>query len=274
MRRIVAPLVLALALGGCRTAANYPAGGPRYVSPVRAEAAPGGGDTLRVVSFNIQYAKQIDSALVVFATDTALRRPDIVLLQEMDSAGTQRIADALGMGYVYYPASHRYATKRDFGNAILTRWPIVGDAKILLPHKGVFGGSQRIATAATLRIRGTTVRVYSVHLGTMINALPGARRQQLRTVLADADSFPRVIIGGDMNSHGVGKVARERGYAWPTDKGAKTTWLDRWDHVFVKGLAVPATGASGTITNIHHASDHKAVWARVVVPGAGASPGG
>jgi endonuclease/exonuclease/phosphatase family metal-dependent hydrolase len=258
--------VCLLLLGACRTGSNYASpSGPRYSGSIPAQQAPARhGDTLRIVSFNIQMAARVDSALVVLQADSGLWTADVVLLQEMDEAGTRRVAEALGMGFVYYPASHRFKTGRDFGNAVLTRWPIVEDAKILLPHMGVFGGTQRIATAATIRVRDSLVRVYSVHLGTLINATPVAQRGQLRAVLADANRFPRVIIGGDMNSHGAGKAARKKGYAWPTEHGPKTTRFGRWDHIFVKGLTPDTTG-SGTVMDIHHASDHKAVWARAIL---------
>jgi endonuclease/exonuclease/phosphatase family metal-dependent hydrolase len=124
---------------------------------------------------------------------------------------------------------------------------------------------QRIATGATIDVDGTRVRVYSTHLGTMVNATPSARGAQLGTVIADAAKYPRVIIGGDMNSHGVGGVAVRGGYAWPTKDGPKTTKFGRWDHIFIRGLAAPATGASGTVLNGHGTSDHIPVWAVALV---------
>jgi endonuclease/exonuclease/phosphatase family metal-dependent hydrolase len=267
MRIRSAAVAALLLLGACRTGSNYSAAdGPRYAGPIPRQPAPERrGDTLRIVSFNIEMAARVDSALFVLQADPRLSTADVVLLQEMDERGTRRVAESLGMGFVYYPASRRFKTGRDFGNAVLTRWPIVEDAKILLPHMGVLGGTQRIATAATIRVGDSLVRVYSVHLGTLINATPVAQRGQLRTVLADADRYPRVIIGGDMNSHGAGKAARKKGYAWPTEHGPKTTWLGRWDHIFLKGLAPDSTG-SGTVTDMHHASDHRAVWATAILP--------
>jgi hypothetical protein len=59
--------------------------------------------TLRVVTFNIQFARHIDSAMALLATAEPLAGADIITLQEMDAPGTSRIAAALGMSYVYYP---------------------------------------------------------------------------------------------------------------------------------------------------------------------------
>jgi endonuclease/exonuclease/phosphatase family metal-dependent hydrolase len=105
------------------------------------------------------------------------------------------------------------------------------------------------------------VRVYSAHLATFVNVGPGARREQLRAILADAERYPRVVIGGDMNSPSVGRVAREAGYAWPTEKGPRTALVARLDHIFLKGLASPGRAAAGTVLDVRSASDHRAVWA-------------
>jgi endonuclease/exonuclease/phosphatase family metal-dependent hydrolase len=164
------------------------------------------------------------------------------------------------MGYVYYPGTFSLKTQRDFGNAVLSRWPIVSDAKILLPHVGVFGQLQRTATAATIQVGPAAIRVYSTHLGTLINATPASQRAQLQTILDDAERYPQVVIGGDMNSHGVVRVARDHGYEWPTELGPRTTVFGRWDHIVLKGLWSPGPAASGTVLDVRGASDHRPVW--------------
>ncbi len=260
--RAAAVLALSL-LAGCRSGLNYPGPvGPRYAGAPPAAAARGArGDTLRVVTFNIAFARRVDGAIALLASEPALRGADVLLLQEMDAAGTRRIAEALGLGYVYYPAISHHRTHRDFGNAVLSRWPIVEDAKIVLPHRSRYAHTQRTATAATLRVGDTPVRVYSVHLGTVVDVGPGARREQLRAVLADAARYPRAIVGGDLNDTGVGRVARDAGYAWPTERGPRTMRLGRVDHVFLRGLASPDTAAAGTVADTRGASDHRPVWA-------------
>lgn len=257
-------LVILALLAGCRTGRNYPSPeGPRYAGGPRVTQIGGGNhrDTLRIVTFNIELAQQVDSAIAVLASDPALRGADILLLQEMDQAASRRIADTLGMWYVYYPAVFRLRTRRDFGNAVLSRWPIVQDRKIVLPHLARIVRSQRVATAATIRVDQSLVRVYSTHLGTMAGVAPSGRRDQLRTILADAEHYPRVVIGGDLNDAGIGQVARKAGYSWPTEHGPKTTRLGRLDHIFLKGLGSPDSGATGTIVDVRRSSDHRPVWA-------------
>jgi endonuclease/exonuclease/phosphatase family metal-dependent hydrolase len=110
-------------------------------------------------------------------------------------------------------------------------------------------------------VNQSLVRVYSVHLGTMAGLAPGPRRDQLRTILMDAERHSHVVIGGDMNDPGIGQIAREAGYAWPTQRGPNTTPLGRLDHIFFKGLGTPDSGAAGTVLNVRRASDHRPVWA-------------
>ena len=256
---------LLLLIAGCITPHNYMTiDGPRYsaAAPLWDRPAP---DTIRIVSFNIQYAIRVDSAISVLALDPVLKRADVVLLQEMDAAGTQRIAGVLDMGYVYYPATRHFKHDRDFGNAVLSRWPIVADRKLVLPHLARVAGTARGATAATIRFGTEDVRFYSTHLGTIANVSNGQRRDQLRTILEDAAQYDRVVIGGDMNDGGVGSVAVEKGYAWPTREGPRTAAIGRLDHIFVKGLQMPDNAAAGTVLENRNSSDHRPIWAVVLL---------
>jgi endonuclease/exonuclease/phosphatase family metal-dependent hydrolase len=270
LKRVHATVLLALLLlAGCRTGRNYPSTeGPRYAGgrstqPISDSA---GAAMLRVVSFNIEFAQQVDSAIALLTSDPALRDADVLLLQEMNEDATRRVAEALGMWYVYYPAIYHLRTKRHFGNAVLSRWPIVDDKKILLPHHSRFARTQRTATAATIRVGRSMVRVYSTHLGTMTDVESAARRNQLRAILADAARFERVVLGGDMNDVSVGRMVLDQGYTWPTRRGPDTSWLGRLDHIFFKGMKSPDGTAAGTVLDVRKASDHLPVWAIAILP--------
>ncbi len=262
-RRFSLPILAVFALVSCRAGRNYSDPiAPRWIGAAPSVPAVT-NDTLRVVSFNIQYARHIDSALAVLG-DPALRDADIVLLQEMDAIGTQRIAAALGMGYVYYPAISALRTQRDFGNAILSRWPIEDDDKLILPHPAQFDGSQRIAAAATILAGNKRVRVYSTHFGTIADIGPERRRGQLDTILRDAEGYDHVIIGGDMNSGSVGEHATAAGYAWPTPTLRTARLGMRYDHFFLRGLQIAGPDAVGVIEDVRGSSDHRPIWARIV----------
>jgi endonuclease/exonuclease/phosphatase family metal-dependent hydrolase len=260
-RRVALAALLAL---GCRGFNYASPSGPRYAfsepsAPVPPAFSPDGMDSIRVVTFNVKFARHIDQAITLLRSTVALRNADIITLQEMDETGTSRIAAALAMSYVYYPATVEHG--RDFGDAVLSRWPIVADEKIVLPHHARFIGTQRIATAATIAVRGVPLRVYSVHLATRMEIGPGSRRDQVRAVLADAAAYPRVVIGGDMNSRGIGRTFRAAGFLWPTERNPRTHFLGNWDHIFLKGLTPGDSLGTGVARDTIGASDHRPVWA-------------
>jgi endonuclease/exonuclease/phosphatase family metal-dependent hydrolase len=281
---IVSRITLAATLvvgGGCLTPGlNYSnVAGPRYTGALDPVAPPVNAtsekrrDGVRLVTFNVKYGERIDSAIAVLRQTPELQAADVVALQEVDAEGTKRVADALGMGYVYYPATFHPKYDRDFGNAVLSRWPIVGDHKVLLPHVGRFRKTARIATVASVLVGGggDTLRVYSAHLGTMVEISPRAKREQAATLLADAARFPLVAILGDMNSYGIGRAFRDAGFAWATEHNPRTFAIGRWDHVFLKGVALSHDDATGVVTAVRGASDHRPVWA-LIAPAPPAPP--
>jgi endonuclease/exonuclease/phosphatase family metal-dependent hydrolase len=255
-------LTAALLSSGCARALNYgEAWGPRFAK--ERAAAPGDGPfdgALDVVTFNLAFARQVERAQKLFDGLEELRRADVVLLQEMDANGTEALAAHLRMAYVYYPAAVHPRTHRDFGNAVLSRWPIIADRKLRLPHRGFFDGSQRTATCATLLTPVEPVEVCSVHIATPLEQLPRARREQLRAVASALGEVPCAVIGGDLNGHGLGRVLTEAAFDWPTKDVGATRGLFSLDHIFTRGLRAQEAGKLGATLE---ASDHAAVWTRL-----------
>ena len=256
--------ILVVLLAACRTGRNYPdPAGPRYGGSAPMVQAPATGDTLKVVSFNIEYARETKRAIRIMQSAAALRDADIVLLQEMTAPTTRIVADSLGMHYVYYPAIYNRIVRHDFGNAVLSRWPILEDAKLILPSRSRYAKTQRIATAATIDVGGRRIRVYSTHFGTPLDLGWDGRVTQLRFILDDAARYERVILGGDMNSRDIGRVAREAGYLWPTDTIMKSNVAGRLDHFYLKGFALAGSTATGTHYVPPAISDHSPIWTRL-----------
>ena len=83
------------------------------------------GQTLRVVTFNLKWGRHIDRAADLFTRPGPLRDADLVVLEEMDRAGTERLASALGFAYVYVPPGPS-AVQAD-----RARWP--GAPSAILP---------------------------------------------------------------------------------------------------------------------------------------------
>ena len=128
--------------------------GPRYEGHF-ADDRPEFGGTIKVVTYNINQGQAVDRAIEELGTYQALNDPDILLLQEMDEDGTQRVARALRHNYVYYPASVFHWTQRNFGNAILSKWPLSDPGKIVLPYRGLVNQQLRIAVRATVALEGS-----------------------------------------------------------------------------------------------------------------------
>jgi endonuclease/exonuclease/phosphatase family metal-dependent hydrolase len=261
-------LLLTLAALGCAQGRNYPGAGPRFHGPGELGSP---ADTLRIVTFNIQFSQHVDEAIHVLRDTPELRTADVIALQEMDEQGTRRISKALEMYYVYYPATVHPHHGRNFGNAILARWPIENDRKLILPNVERFRKTQRIAVTGVIRPRGRPIRIYSTHLATALEMGPTKRREQAAAIVADAASNPEpVVVAGDMNSHGVGRVLLHAGYAWPTENQGPTRLFFDWDHIFLRGLRAAGRDSVGVAQKREGASDHKAVWVVAVLDSAAA----
>ena len=249
----------------CASTRNYPdPAGPRY-SGVYTKVAIPGARGLRVATFNVRYGRQAAAAAELLKSDPHLAGADVIALQEMDEAGSDLIARALSMNYVYYPAVVHPVARKNFGNAVLSRWPLEDDVKILLPHRGRLRKSLRIAVGATMRIPGQEpVRVYSVHLETPAGISGHSRRDQAAAILADAANHPRVIVAGDFNSRGILELFARHGFRWLTRRVGPTISRFSWDHVAVKGLQLRDCAGVGALRNARDISDHRPVWADLV----------
>lgn len=270
MRIATLALVAAIA-GGCRLAENYdePAG-PRYAGDHTGGVTPAPSDQLRVVTYNLRYAIEIDTAIVALR-NPELANADVILMQELDANGADRIAAALNLRYVYYPASIN-ALGTDFGPAILTSHRIAADRKLILPHRDPINGRLRNAVAADLDIAGRSLRVYSVHTSIITLGL-GDRLEQVAALIDDAARVEGpALVGGDFNTGDPGsadqtvELFEDHAWTWSTagtddtGDGAGASWL--LDFVFTRGLRARSAGVFRGDTG----SDHRPVWAVVDAP--------
>lgn len=199
-------LLLAVSVVACGAHRGFiydHAGEPRYFGEVTDGALRACADQsehcrLRVVSFNIKFAEKLGQALDVLR-QSPLACADVIVLQEMNLAGTEAIACSLGMGFIYYPAAIHPSGNRQFGVALLSPWPIVEDEKVVLPCLSEGDAALKVSPVATVRVRGVPVRFANVHLQTKLSG--GERRAQLETVLARISPTPRpTVIAGDFNT--------------------------------------------------------------------------
>jgi endonuclease/exonuclease/phosphatase family metal-dependent hydrolase len=178
-----------------------------------------------------------------------------------------------GEPLVYYPASIHSHHHRNFGNAILSKWPLSHPAKLLLPYENLIK-QRRIAVRAVVTLGTTDVLVYSVHTETIW--LGKTRRQaQVETITNDIAQQDQayVLAGGDFNTTtqpsvaaveelfaqvGLERVSAEAG---PSVVLAGVPFSA--DHIFARGMVPLAAGTEpGT-----QASDHLPVWVEVALVG-------
>jgi endonuclease/exonuclease/phosphatase family metal-dependent hydrolase len=223
-------------------------------------------ETLTVISYNIWFSEDIDQAVSELKEMRAQNGLDILLLQEMDEVGTEQIARELQLNYVYFPAAVEPTYGKNFGNAILARWPIVNLQKLILPHKSLSNRMNRIATRATLRIHDTDILVYNTHTESIFT-LPSFRKDQYTAILDDIEPEAKfVIVGGDFNSftesdvEEIEQVYRQAGFMRVSEGSGHTiikygTGVSS-DHIFAKGFVLEETGTLTEAT----ASDHLPLW--------------
>jgi endonuclease/exonuclease/phosphatase family metal-dependent hydrolase len=124
---------------------------------------------------------------------------DIVALQEVIGAGPsgrshiEEIGAALGMGWVMAPT--RTLRGHQFGNAVLSRFPVVHHAQHDLSWKSC---EERCLQRVDVDLGGRVLHVYNVHLGTaLLERRHQARR--LATLVADRHVQGAKIVLGDFN---------------------------------------------------------------------------
>jgi endonuclease/exonuclease/phosphatase family metal-dependent hydrolase len=254
-----------------RSVTNYTSpNGPKYEGSY-APQQPSFDGQLTAATWNIAFAEDIDQAIAELQNTEELRQADILMLQEMDETGTDQIARALGYNYVYYPASIHSRHDKNFGNAVLSRWPIVESSKVILPHKNPSNDQIRIATKAMVDVEGQRLPVYSVHTETFWLG-PEQRKDQIEAlaheaVLTLAQDLDYAIIGGDFNTltpdslDALTSTLAAAGLDWVSQGAGETVARAglsvSLDHIFASNMTPRATGA---VTETE-ASDHYPVWA-------------
>lgn len=250
-----------IVLTGCAPATNYESNtGPRYAwtAPPAPDLEPG----LRVATFNIRYARDVEGALAAIRADAHLKNADVLALQEMDAPGVDALGRGLGMSYVYYPAAVHPTGGKDFGNAVLVRGRIEKDGKLFLPHLSAGRAMQRIAVWADVDVDGARFRVYSMHISADAEMSPRLRLDQVRAVITAAEDRKAVVVAGDFSERGqVGHAFEDAGYEWVSrDLPPTVSHLFAWDHIFARGLRLVALDRRGVAGN-GGSSDHLPVWA-------------
>jgi endonuclease/exonuclease/phosphatase family metal-dependent hydrolase len=160
-----------------------------------------GQQPIRVVTYNVHRCIGMDRRRRPDRVAAVLRdiEADVIALQEVIGAGPnggsqiEEIGAALGMGWVMAPARHLRG--HQFGNVVLSRFPIVQHTQHDLSWKTC---EPRCVQRVDVQIDSRVLHLYNVHLGTAILE----RRHQaerLATIVADRHVGGAKLLVGDFN---------------------------------------------------------------------------
>jgi endonuclease/exonuclease/phosphatase family metal-dependent hydrolase len=243
---------------------------------------------LRVITFNISGAPNLERLAKLVIGDAEMRQADLLLIQELPNGLSARALGELGarMELPFTHTAEQHVGAPSLG--LLSRHP-VSDLEILyLPRFDLgYRSRRRIAIGATLSLGDRSVRVYNVHLDTRIRL--AERIRQMQPVIQRALAWPRSIVAGDVNTirsipftlpwiplplpgfdqaPGLDAHMRGLGFETPLEHLSFTGPLRmRLDAVFARGLR---PGRHGVVA-VPTFSDHVALWIDLAI-GETASP--
>jgi endonuclease/exonuclease/phosphatase family metal-dependent hydrolase len=189
--RVQAGLALTFVIPAGLLAALIGAAAPR-VAPTPAR------ETLRVATYNINYGRDADGNydLELAARTIAAARPDVVMLQEVDTANPANygvdqatyLGTRLRMHVAFYPAAEQTR-----GVAVLSRWPLSEAGGALLPAAdeqavALYGDVNGLAS-------GQAVRLVNARLSP---ASEQERLQQVAFLLSLANVESPAVVAGDL----------------------------------------------------------------------------
>ncbi|MDG4808289.1 endonuclease/exonuclease/phosphatase family protein [Micromonospora sp. WMMD1120] len=251
------------------------------LSPVYADEVPvasnriGPPQRLTVVAYNVRMGFGLDGRFdLVGLTETIQqRRPDVVLLSEVDRAWLLNgghdtldlLAERLGMPYVFAPAADAV-----WGDAVLSWWPVTDLRTLPLPSLGAPTGAQ--ALAATLDLGdGIRTAVVSTHLQPPPGQGPVVQARAVADFAVRYAAGRPLVVAGDLNTEPGDEAFAQFEAAGLVDALAAARPLptspaddprEQIDHIFVSPDLIPGDPGAPRGT----ASDHLPVVVTVTLP--------
>ncbi|MTI81737.1 MAG: endonuclease [Firmicutes bacterium] len=182
---------------------------------------------LRVLTYNIRHGQGIDNKISLERIAWVIynSRADICGLQELDKWNprsgmrnqAKELARLCGMNYVF-GANISLAGIARYGNAILSRWPILNHRNYSLPGKG----EKRGLLKAVIKRQNLDINFYNTHLTLDENS----RIEQVQFINSVINQQDPTILTGDLNEQIGGKALKSLQdkfiNCFPNDTGAFT----------------------------------------------------
>ena len=233
---------------------------------------------LRVLQFNIRAAISGAGGVDVsqIAAEIQAVQPDLVSLNEVDSHTLRTrvdepayLAEATGLHVVYGP--NLIYDGGLFGNAILTRYPVVESHNLRLP--GTFGLEPRGLLTAIVIVDGRRVAFSSTHLTEGSDRRKSRLLQALTVARALHSKAAPTILAGDLNSdctddsawilRGHLLDAQEEGGTGLGDTFPEANPSSRFDYIFYDDHFAVVPGSTRVQTS--DSSDHRSVFTKLTL---------
>lgn len=253
------------------------AGAARPVPPATGEASRVTGPVVRVMTFNIRHALGLDGQVSLERVARVLEGVDIAFLSEVDRFWLRSglrdqpavLQELTGMPYAFYaPALNLPGPSRQYGNLLLSRFPILDAQAVPLPRPQ--GAEARVMIEARLDVHGEEWFVAGVHLGLDREE----RRLQVEAIQARAAAAgPHRVLLGDFNATleapELSSLVEGEGPVWIDGlAGAPPTYpawgpTARIDHLLLSPSLASRRQGSGVDSS--DASDHLPAWVELQV---------
>ncbi|GAA1635362.1 endonuclease/exonuclease/phosphatase family protein [Kribbella alba] len=229
------------------------------------------GRQLHVTTYNIHHAAGTDGVLDLERIAQVIKNSgaDVVGLQEVDKHWSARsnwvdqpawLASRLQMHVAYaanldLPPVNPDEPRRQYGTAVLSRYPIKDFGNTLLPLNP--GGEQRGLAVASIKVRGRELRFANTHLTSDNNAERLDQAQKVVELLGGSNQ-PTVLVG-DLNAR---PEALEI-------KALTAIWRDTWTEVGVgPGYTLEAYNPMARIDYLLHTPTLRPISAEVLTTNA------
>jgi endonuclease/exonuclease/phosphatase family metal-dependent hydrolase len=232
----------------------------------------------RAASNSIRWrgGRDLEKLIEFFRNHKQIGGADIIGLQEVDRNRkrtgnintAKKIAESLGMNYVWAAPPSKPGDEEETGVAILSHFEISDTERIVLPNPGP-GGRQRAAVGCTVN-GPRKLRVYSVHAETRVPMLK--KMEQLRAVVNSLNLHPlrdSGVVLGDFNTikgkdvDAAKELFTSTGFSTPIPHNLstwKTFIIDlKLDWIWLRGLESLEWGIAKDIG----LSDHWPLWVTI-----------
>lgn len=189
---------------------------------------------MKFLSYNIQYSKGADGVFDMERIASIIKDADIIGLQEVvknlpgvpDSDQPERLSQLLPEYFTAYGPALDFETgakvvegkaqsrRLQFGNMILSRWPIISTRNFILPWSGLAHDDdmQNCALETVIDAPGGLIRVYSTHLNYRRSSM---RREQMEWLVPKLFAITREGMGATGSGFGADLGGDWQGFSIP-----------------------------------------------------------